>query len=142
MERTLIIFKPDCISRRKIGATLARFEDLEFEVVACKMIALSPDVLRDHYAHIADKPFFPEIEGFMSSRPVIAAVLQGHGIIDRIRRIVGPTDSQEAPAGTIRGDWGTDKMLNIVHASDSAETARAEIQRFFNPEEIFEVPTK
>ena len=142
MERTLVIFKPDCISRRKTGATLARFEDLDFEVVACKMIALSPEVLRDHYAHIADKPFFPEIEGFMSSRPVIVAVLQGNGIIDRIRRIVGPTDSQEAPAGTIRGDWGTDKMLNIVHASDSAETARVEIQRFFSSDELFEVPTK
>ncbi len=131
MERTLIILKPDTFAKRKIGATITRFEDAGFEIVGCKMLQLDSALLKDHYAHIATKPFFPEIEGFMSSRPVIIMVLQGKGIIARLRNLIGPTDSAAAPAGTVRGDYGTDKMLNIVHASDSPEAAEAEVKRFF-----------
>lgn len=131
MERTLIILKPDTFAKRKIGATITRFEDAGFEIVGCKLLQLDSALLKDHYAHIATKPFFPEIEGFMSSRPVIIMVLQGKGIIARLRNLIGPTDSAAAPAGTVRGDYGTDKMLNIVHASDSPEAAEAEVKRFF-----------
>lgn len=131
MERTLIILKPDTFAKRKIGATITRFEDAGFEIVGCKMLRLDSALLKDHYAHIASKPFFPEIENFMSSRPVIIMVLEGKGIISRLRNLIGPTDSAAAPAGTIRGDYGSDKMLNIVHASDSPEAADAEIKRFF-----------
>lgn len=131
MERTLIILKPDTFAKRKIGATITRFEDAGFDIVGCKMLQLDSALLKSHYAHIADKPFFPEIEGFMSSRPVIVMVLEGKGVIARLRNLIGPTDSAAAPAGTVRGDYGTDKMLNIVHASDSPEAAEAEIKRFF-----------
>ena len=88
-------------------------------------------MLKEHYAHVADKPFFPEIVKFMSSAPVMALVLQGENVINRVRLLLGPTDSQQAPAGTIRGDFGSDKMRNVVHASDSPEAATAEVKRFF-----------
>jgi len=136
MEKTLIILKPDAFEKRKVGSTLTRFEEAGFSVVAAKMIRLGQELLREHYAHIADKPFFPEIEAFMSSRPVLVMVLQGNSVIERVRNLVGPTNSLVAAAGTIRGDWGTDMMLNIVHASDGAESAEAEIKRFFADDEV------
>lgn len=136
MERTLVIFKPDCVAQGKIGATLSRFEQAGFALVACKMTQLDQAILQEHYAHIADRPFFPEIQEFMQSKPVVVAILEGDEVIKRVRNLLGPTDSAEAPAGTIRGDWGTNKMLNICHASDSAETATAEIKRFFQPSEL------
>lgn len=137
MAKTLIILKPDCMKQKRAGETLARFEKEGFEVVACKMMRLAPDLLREHYSHVADKPFFPEIEQFMSSRPVIVMILEGENAVERVRDILGPTDSTAAPKGTIRGDMGTDMMKNIAHASDSPETARVEIERFFSAGEIF-----
>lgn len=131
MERTLIILKPDAVAKRKLGAALTRFEDAGFRVVGAKMMQLEPALLNEHYAHIASKPFFPEIAAFMSSCPVLVLVLEGVGVVNRVRSLLGPTDSHAAPAGTIRGDWGTDKMRNIAHASDSQEAAAAEILRFF-----------
>ena len=100
------------------------------------MQRLSSDTLREHYSHIADKPFYPEVEGFMQSAPVIALALRGENAIALVRELVGPTDSTQAPAGSIRGDLGTDKMRNIVHASDSPEAAQAELKRFFNAGEV------
>lgn len=136
MEKTLIILKPDAFRKTKVGATIQRFEEAGFNMVAAKMLQLTPEKLKEHYAHIADKPFFPEIEAFMSERPVLILVFEGKEIIQRVRNLVGPTDSAAAPAGTIRGDWGTDKMHNIVHASDSVDSATAEIERFFGGEAI------
>lgn len=138
MDKTLIILKPDAFEKRKLGATIARFEDAGFELTGAKMMHLDSAKLKEHYAHIADKPFFPEIEDFMSSRPVLVLALQGNGVVDRVRNLVGPTNSNQAPAGTIRGDWGTDMMRNIVHASDSTESAEAEIKRFFGDSGIFD----
>ncbi len=139
MEQTLIILKPDAFAKRKIGATIDRFEQAGFEIVGAKMLRLGKEILREHYAHIADKPFFPEIEDFMSSRPVLILLLEGQNIVARIRNLVGATDSNKATAGTLRGDWGTDMMLNIVHASDSPEAAAAEIKRFFDEKEVFRI---
>jgi nucleoside-diphosphate kinase len=136
MEKSLIILKPDAFEKRKVGATLTRFEEAGFNVVAARMMQLDSALLQEHYAHIADKPFFPEIEAFMSSRPVLVIVLEGNAVIERVRNLVGPTNSLAAPAGTIRGDWGTDMMSNIVHASDGPETAAAEIKRFFAAGEV------
>lgn len=137
MEKTLIILKPDCMNNKLAGAVISRFLGEGFDVVACKMMQLDGDILREHYAHVADKPFFPEIEAFMSSRPVITLILQGQDAIGRVRELLGPTDSSEAPKGTIRGDYGTGKMENIAHASDSTESALAEIERFFAEHELF-----
>jgi nucleoside-diphosphate kinase len=137
MQRTFIIFKPDCMEKRLVGTVLARFEAAGFDVIGCKMGRLSPELLRKHYAHVADKPFYPEIEQFMSSRPVIMMALQGKDIVQKVRDLLGPTDSRKAAKGTIRGDFGTEMMKNVVHASDSVENGQAEIARFFKPEEIF-----
>ena len=136
MQKTFVIFKPDCMEKRLVGAVLSRFEAAGFDVIGCKMTRLSPALLREHYAHVADKPFYPEIETFMNSRPVVMAALQGKDIVQRVRDLLGPTDSRKAAKGTIRGDFGTDMMKNVVHASDSVDNAKAELARFFKPEEL------
>ena len=139
MEKTFVIFKPDAMEKRVVGTVLSRFEASGFDVVGCKMGRLSPTLLREHYAHVASKPFYPEIENFMSSRPVIMMALQGENIVQRVRDLLGPTDSRKAAKGTIRGDFGTEMMKNVVHASDSVDNAKAELARFFKPEELFKV---
>ncbi|GDY16775.1 nucleoside diphosphate kinase [Verrucomicrobiota bacterium] len=137
METTLIILKPDCMEHRLCGTVFARFEAAGFEVQACKMARLTAAQLREHYAHVADKPFYPEIEAFMASRPVIVAVLSGDNVIAKVRELLGPTNSKVAPRGTIRGDYGTEMMRNVCHASDSPAAAEAEVRRFFRPDEVF-----
>jgi len=131
MEETLIILKPDCMEKRAAGEVISRFEKAGFEIVATKIMQLDRAILREHYAHVADKPFFPEIEDFMSSRPVMPMILRGEDVISKVRDLLGPTDSTKAAPGTIRGDLGLDMMKNMVHASDSPETALAEKRRFF-----------
>jgi nucleoside-diphosphate kinase len=137
MEKTLIIFKPDCMEKRHVGNVLDRFEKAGFSIVGCKMTLLTPKILREHYAHVAEMPFYPEIEKFMSSRPVIVMALEGQSAVKKVRELLGPTDSRKAAKGTIRGDFGTEMMRNVVHASDSTENARIEVARFFAPSEIF-----
>ena len=139
MQKTFVIYKPDCMEKRHVGSVLARFEAAGFDVIGCKMSRLAPALLREHYAHVADKPFYPEIENFMASRPVIMMALQGKDIVQRVRDLLGPTDSRKAAKGTIRGDFGTEMMKNVVHASDSVDNAEAELARFFKPEELFAV---
>jgi nucleoside-diphosphate kinase len=135
-ERSLILLKPDCLDGGHAGEVISRFEKAGFEIRAAKLIALTDDLLKEHYAHIADRPFFPEIVEFMSARPVLALVLEGENAVTAIRDLLGPTDSTVAPAGTIRGDMGTTSMENICHASDSTENAAIEVERFFNPGEV------
>jgi nucleoside-diphosphate kinase len=136
MQKTFVIFKPDCMEKRIVGTVLQRFEAEGFEVIGAKLTRLTPALLREHYAHVASKPFYPEIEEFMSSRPVLIMALKGDNIVARVRDLLGPTDSRKAPKGTIRGDFGTEMMKNVVHASDSDENGKIEIARFFKPEEI------
>lgn len=131
MEQTLIILKPDCMEKRIAGEVISRFEQAGFEIIASKVMRLDSAILREHYSHVADKPFFPEIEGFMSSRPVMPMILAGVDVIAKVRELLGPTNSADAPKGTIRGDLGTDMMRNVVHASDSPAAAVAEKARFF-----------
>ena len=137
MERSLIILKPDCMQKNITGEVIKRFNNANLRIVACKMLQLTDALLKEHYSHLAHLPFFPEIVEFMSSCPVIVMVLEGENAIGNIRSLLGPTDSKAAAKGTIRGDLGTDKMLNICHASDSTESAKAEIKRFFTAKEIF-----
>ena len=136
-ERTLIIFKPDCMEQRHVGEVLARFEAAGFTIVACKMARLQPAQLREHYAHVANLPFYPEIENFMSRAPVVIMAFEGENVVVRVRELLGPTDSRKAAKGTIRGDFGTDMMVNVVHASDSVENGQKEIARFFHADEVF-----
>ena len=137
MEESLVLLKPDCLQGRKCGEVLKRFEEAGFEVYGVKMMRLSDEILQEHYAHLTDLPFFPEIQGFMQSSPVVAIALRGENAIAHIREMVGPTDSTVADKGTIRGDFGQDKMQNVVHASDSIENGQAELKRFFANGELF-----
>ena len=136
MQRTLILLKPDCVQKRLVGQVISRFESANYSIIACKLVQLHEDLLNEHYAHVAHLSFFPEIAEFMSSCPVLAIVLEGEKVIQGVRDLIGPTDSMVAPKGTIRGDLGTDRMKNVVHASDSPESALAEINRFFEADQI------
>lgn len=136
-ETTLLLLKPDCISKNLAGEVIRRLQAQGFRLRGCKMLQLTDDVLKEHYAHIASKPFFPEVAGFMKSKPVIALAVAGDNVISQVRDLLGPTDSKAAAKGTIRGDFGEDKMVNMVHASDSPEAAIVELQRFFKDGELF-----
>jgi len=130
-ETTLILVKPDAVAQGLTGEVLQRLEKNGFKILNCRMLRLTPALLQEHYAHLASLPFFPEIETFMASGPVVAVALSGENAITRVRDLLGPTDSTKAPKGTIRGDLGKDKMHNVLHASDSSEAAQAELKRFF-----------
>ena len=136
MQRSLILLKPDCIQKAIIGQVISRFEEAGYSIIGSKIVQLDDALLNEHYAHVADLPFFPEIAEFMSSLPVIALVLEGENVIQGVRDLIGPTDSTVAPNGTVRCDLGTDRMKNVVHASDSPESALAEINRFFEADQI------
>ena len=137
-ERSLILLKPDCVQKKHCGAVLDRFEKAGFTIRGTKMIRLSGEKLKDHYSHVADQPFFPSIVEFMQSSPVIAVILEADDVVSKVRGMLGPTNSAEAEAGTIRGDFGTDMMVNICHASDSPENGEIEVARFFDESEIFD----
>ena len=138
MERTLILIKPDAVQRDLIGEILTRFERKGLKVVGLKMIALTEELLNTHYGHLSHLPFFPEIVGFMRRTPVVACCLEGTDCVDAVRLLCGITKAREAAPGTIRGDFGMSVQANLVHASDSVETAKTEIDRFFKAEELFE----
>lgn len=139
-ERTLVIFKPDCVQRGLVGKVLSRFEERGFSIAGMKMMKLDMEILKKHYSHIADKPFFPGIASFMSSCPVIVAVIEGKDAVETVRLMCGPTNASKAPSGTIRGDFALSMQCNIVHASDSQESAKREISLFFKPDEIHQYP--
>lgn len=141
-EKTLILFKPDCVLKNLSGTILQRLLAEGFRLHGMKMMQLNESILREHYAHIIDlvidgEPLFPKLSAFMQSSPVVALILSGPGVVTRVRTILGPTNSQKADKGTIRGDFGTNSMLNICHASDSPENALIEIDRFFSKDEQF-----
>jgi nucleoside-diphosphate kinase len=137
VERTLILIKPDALARGLAGQVLGRFEAKGLKIAGMKMIQLGEDLLKEHYSHLADKPFFPTIAEFMSRTPVIALCLEGLEAVAVCRKLCGVTNSRNADPGTIRGDLGMSMQANLVHASDSVETAATEVARFFNPEELF-----
>lgn len=138
IQRTLILVKPDALQRDLVGEIVHRFERKGLKIIGMKMIQLQDAVLDTHYAHIVDKPFYPDVKQFMMSSPVIAMVLEGVEAVSAVRLILGPTKAYEADAGSIRGDLAIAVASNLVHASDSMENAVAEIDRFFDPKEIFD----
>lgn len=137
VQQTLVIFKPDCMGAHLDETVLQRLIKVtQARVVADKKnVQLDDTILRKHYAHLTEKPFFPEILNYMKSSSVRIVVLEGRDVVAKVRQELGPTDSKKAPKGTIRGDYGKDVTHNIAHASDSPETAQQEIERFF-PEGI------
>jgi nucleoside-diphosphate kinase len=136
MEKTLIILKPDCVQRGLCGAVLSRFEKRGFSISAMKMMKLSNETLGEHYAHLKAKPFFPSLVDFMSSSPVVVAVIEGKDAVEIVRKMCGATNARSAENGTIRGDLALSTQYNVIHASDSKETAEKEIKRFFRADEI------
>ena len=136
MERTLVLVKPDAIQRGIVGEIIGRFERKGLKLVGMKMMALDEALLREHYAHLADKPFFQGLSKFMMSTPVIAMCWEGLECVEAVRLLCGITKAREAESGSIRGDLAMSISCNVVHASDSLENAEAEVRRFFKVDEI------
>ena len=134
LEQSLVLIKPDAVQRGLMGKVITRFEDKGLKVIGLKMMNLKEAVLLEHYAHVADKPFYAELAQFMSSSPVVALGLEGLNAVEVVRKLSG-TDNFEF--GTIRGDYSTSNQKNLVHSSDSLETAKNEIARFFTKDELF-----
>ncbi len=139
MEQSLVLVKPDGLQRGLVGEIISRFERKGLKIIGIKMMTVEDAILEEHYAHLTDKPFFADIKAFMKSSPLVAIALEGgEGGVAAIRVLVGPTKGHEAPAGTIRGDFGLSGSNNIVHASDSIENGKVEVARFFAANELFE----
>ena len=136
LERTLSIIKPDAVAAGATGDILSRFEKAGLQIIAMKKIRLSQELARGFYAVHKERPFYADLVAFMTSGPVVVSVLEGPDAIAAHRGLLGPTNSQEAPPGTIRGDHGTDVERNAGHGSDAPETAKVEIAYFFNAAEI------
>lgn len=131
MERTYIMLKPDAIRRNLVGEIIGRIEKKGYQISNMKMFMLNDQILKEHYAHIADRPFFPEVCAYMTSGPVIGMVVEGENVIKGMRQMMGQTKYLEAPMGTIRGDYSCNDRENLIHGSDAPETAEIEIKRFF-----------
>ena len=136
IERTLSIVKPDAVARGATGEILRRFEEAGLRIVAIKVLRLTEEDARGFYAVHKERPFYADLVEFMTSGPIIVSALEGEGAIAKNRELMGPTNSQEAGKGTIRGDFGTDIEKNAVHGSDGTATAKLEIAYFFNATEI------
>ncbi len=137
LERTLIIIKPDALQRNLLGRIITRFEEKGLKIAGMKMGYLSDEILNEHYSHHVDKPFFNDLKSFMKSSPVVFLVLEGVEVIETVRLVVGSTKGRVADVGSIRGDFSMSASNNIVHASDSLESASKEISRFFKTDELF-----
>lgn len=137
MEQTLVILKPSCIERILVGEIIQRIERKGIIISAMKMMQLNENILKEHYSHLVDKPFFPSLCASMMASPVVCMVLTGVDVVNVFRKMTGVTNGRNADPGTIRGDYCMSGQANIIHASDSVENAKIEISRFFKPEEVF-----
>ena len=138
MEKTLVILKPSAIERGLAGEIISRFQKKGLTIVGMKMMQLDERLLREHYAHLVERPFFPWILASMMANPVIVMCLKGNDAIRVVRLMTGATNGREALPGTIRGDFSLSGQENIVHASSSVEDAEVEIKRFFSDDEIYD----
>ena len=136
MERTLILFKPDAIQRRLAGRLLTRLEDKGLKIIGLKMLRVTKELSARHYAEHVNKPFYPLLEEFITSGPVLALVAEGPQAVAVVRAMMGPTNGAQAPAGTIRGDYGLSRQMNLMHGSDSIDAAKREIEVYLRPEEL------
>lgn len=137
-EKTLIILKPSCIQKMLIGEVITRFEKKGLRLAGTKMMLLDDKILEEHYAHIKEAPFFERVKNSMKAYPVIVQCWAGVDAAKVVRTLIGITNGREAEPGTIRGDFAMSSQENIVHASDSAESAKVELKRFFKDEELFD----
>jgi len=137
MQRTLVILKPDAVTRWITGKIIDRLESKGLKLVACKMVKLNEEILREHYSHLVDKPFFPDIVRFMTSAPVILQVWEGVDAVDVVRLMTWVTNARQAQPWTIRWDFAMSVARNVIHASESPEIAEEEIKRFFSEDEIY-----
>jgi nucleoside-diphosphate kinase len=136
MERTFVMFKPDCLQRGLVGRILARFEEKGLRLVGMKMLRITADMAKQHYAEHVTKPFYPGLEDFITAAPVVGAVFEGPEVIRVVREMLGATSGLKAAAGTIRGDFSSSRQMNLVHASDSPEAAAREIAIYFAADEL------
>ena len=138
MQRTLVLLKPDCVQRRLMGEVLSRFERKGLNVIAMKMMQVTPDLAKQHYAEHVEKPFYPGLEAFITGGPIVALILEGLESIQVVRDMLGATNGIKAAAGSIRGDFSNSRQMNLVHASDGPEAAEREMALYFKPEELCE----
>ena len=137
MQVTLVILKPSAVQRGILGEVIARFEKKGIQIVGMKMVCLTDETLEEHYAHLLNKPFYGRIKDSMQASPVVVMALKGVDVVNTVRKLSGVTNGRGADPGTIRGDYSMSIQENIVHASDSPETAEIELRRFFSENEIF-----
>lgn len=136
MQRTLVLLKPDCVQRRLMGRIISRFEDKGLNIIAMKLMRVTPELSRKHYAEHVDKPFYPSLEEFITSAPVLAMVVEGLEAITVVRDMLGATSGLKAASGTIRGDFSSSRQMNLVHASDGEEAAQREQALYFGAGEL------
>ena len=136
MERTLILLKPDAVERRLCGKILTRIEDRGFKLAGVKMLKVTPELSRKHYEEHVNKPFYPLLESFITSGPIIALCVEGPEAVRVMRDMMGKTNGRDSAPGTIRGDFGLSRQMNLIHGSDSVESAAREIPIYFRPEEL------
>ncbi|MGC9529145.1 MAG: nucleoside-diphosphate kinase [Candidatus Bipolaricaulaceae bacterium] len=136
MERTLVLLKPDALQRRLVGKIIARLEEKGLKIVGMKLMQISSELARRHYAEHREKPFFSELVSFITSAPVVAMVVEGDGAIETVRKLMGRTNPREAAPGTVRGDFGLSITQNLVHGSDSPASAEREVPLFFAEQEL------
>jgi nucleoside-diphosphate kinase len=138
MERSLILLKPDCVQRRLVGQVMTRFEDKGLNIVAMKMMRVTPELAKRHYAEHIKKDWYPNLERFITGGPLVAMVIEGIEAVRVVRDMVGATNGRNAATGTVRGDFSSSHQMNLVHASDGLESAEREIDIFFDAEEFCE----
>lgn len=137
MQKSVVLVKPDGIQRGLIGEIIARFERKGLKLVALKMVQLEPQLLEKWYVHHKDKPFFKNLQSFMTSQPIVAMVWEGLECIEAMRKLCGVTKGRAAEAGSIRGDFAMSQSNNLIHASDSEESAEKEMGLLFNLDEVY-----
>jgi nucleoside-diphosphate kinase len=138
MQKSLVLLKPDCVERRLVGEIIGRFERKGLNIIAMKMVRVTPELSKQHYAEHVSKPFYPNLEEFITSSPIVAMVIEGLDVVRVIREMLGATNGLKAAPGTIRGDFSSSRQMNLVHASDSEESAAREVSLYFQASELCE----
>lgn len=138
MQRTLVLCKPDAVQRGVVGRIIARFERKGLKVAGVKMVAVDEEMASRHYAEHLEKAFYRELKAFITSSPVVAMAIEGENAVEVVRNLMGATNPQNAASGTIRGDFGLDLTMNLVHGSDSLASAEREVALFFEDDELFD----